>query len=217
MKTFKEIINESKKFILTPDTDDIEIVLRNLKRTLKAERSDQLEKVERGNKIVYTASVRAYQYFTSRDGEEDDDWPNFTGNKDVKKKIENALKLNKDIISDIDISGEEKGWISIIVEVDKGKFNKNPLEWQMMNNTEWKFGFPDANPPKGYSAPLYSTMKVENNIAEVTLERRGIEIYIEENERTFFIHKSDVLKIGAKLKRKMKVNELVSLGFEEMS
>lgn len=60
-------------------------------------------------------SFRDDSFYTSRRDEEDDDFPNFTGEKDVLKFLK--LKLSDDVLNafDIELYDQEKCWFSVVL------------------------------------------------------------------------------------------------------
>lgn len=60
------------------------------------------------------AYYRNSDFFTSRDGEEDDDHPNFTGYDAIEKKIVFALQLHS---NEFEIEDEEKSWFTIRIHL----------------------------------------------------------------------------------------------------
>lgn len=67
----------------------------------------------------YTWSFRNFDLFQSRPGEEDDDDPDFTGDKYVQRSIDTAEKrsrLPKDVYA-ISIRPDEKSWLTVTARV----------------------------------------------------------------------------------------------------
>ena len=104
MQTFKSFLAEADSNI---DFAAAKQLTKKIKRKLDAEMTQEPYK----NGDSWDLSVRAYQYFTPREGEEDDDWPDFTGGKEVEKKVKSVLPSG----IEIQISPEEKDWITISV------------------------------------------------------------------------------------------------------
>lgn len=67
---------------------------------------------ERDGSITLDYRDQDDRYFKSRPGEEDDDWPDFTGGATVRKIVADVFKdISKDV--KIEVSPGEKSWISI--------------------------------------------------------------------------------------------------------
>lgn len=87
-------------------------ILNSLKRKLGP---DGFDKAEIEGKFV-NASYRNRDMFSARDGEEDDDQPNFTGDSAVQKIVDSAFKSIKDKVK-VTFGPDEKSWFSINVDI----------------------------------------------------------------------------------------------------
>jgi len=61
--------------------------------------------------------VRAYDYFTDRAGEEDDDHPRFTGEKALKELVLKKLEYNQVKGAKVELNPSEKSWVEIMVKI----------------------------------------------------------------------------------------------------
>jgi hypothetical protein len=107
MTTFKQLF-EAKKGVTREDASEL---LNLIKRQL---RPDMIRPSVEQNGPWWDISIRDYQYFTPREGEEDDDWPDFTGQKDLLKRLKPVLKG-----IEFTVSPEEKDWITISLKAKK--------------------------------------------------------------------------------------------------
>jgi hypothetical protein len=85
-------------------------LLNQIKRSM---RPDMTQKITQ-NGDWWDLSIRDSAYFTPRPGEEDDDWPDFTGEKELRRKLNPILKG-----LDWTYSPEEKDWITILIKAKK--------------------------------------------------------------------------------------------------
>lgn len=69
----------------------------------------------KGNK--YLMVFRNYKFFTDRPGEEDDDFPDFTGRDNVKKIVDHQLKLHNIKPKKVDIYNSEKSYFTVEIEL----------------------------------------------------------------------------------------------------
>jgi hypothetical protein len=79
--------------------------------------SDNIEIDEKYNTIE--KSFRSDEYFESRIGEEDDDFPIFTGKKEVIEEV--IFQLGKDITDNYNVQAhdQEKSWFTIVLSLKK--------------------------------------------------------------------------------------------------
>lgn len=76
---------------------------------------DSYDKEIESHNNAYSWSFRNYDLFTARRGEEDDDHPNFTGEKYMERVIATAEKrsrLSKDAYT-ISVWPDEKSWLTV--------------------------------------------------------------------------------------------------------
>jgi hypothetical protein len=108
MQTFKEhYLTEAKKAV---SREQAEEYLNTIKRQINPEMSDPV----RQNGDWWDLMIRDHDFFTDRGGEEDDDHPNFTGDKRLNKILKSILKG-----VEFQYSPEEKGWITILLKAKK--------------------------------------------------------------------------------------------------
>jgi len=94
--------------------DEIKNIQTQLKRMIRPDMTQQISTWKGKDGEWWDLSFRAYDFYTSRPGEEDDDWPEFTGYKKLLKMITPVLKGIGYSIQD-----SEKSWFSINVKVKK--------------------------------------------------------------------------------------------------
>lgn len=101
MKSFKQYLTEAKKKVTREQAQEF---LNQIKRAIHPDMMQNLGSY--GD--AFEISFRAYDFFTERPGEEDDDHPDFTGDKRLNKIL-------KPILKGVDFSfwPEEKSWITI--------------------------------------------------------------------------------------------------------
>jgi hypothetical protein len=85
--------------------DEAKALLKRINSALRPEMS-QPNVMQNGPD--WDLMIRDSEYFTSRPGEEDDDWPDFTGEKEITKRLKSILKGIQ-----WTFSPEEKDWITI--------------------------------------------------------------------------------------------------------
>lgn len=107
MTSFKELFEAGKGVT----REDAGALLKRIKAALRPEMIDH--KVGQ-NGPWWDLMIRDYRYFTPREGEEDDDWPMFTGEKELLKRLKPVLKG-----IEFTISPEEKDWITISLKAKK--------------------------------------------------------------------------------------------------
>jgi len=105
---FKDFLTEAKKGVTRDEAKDL---FKRIKSSLRPEMSDPSISQ---NGPWWDLMIRDYEYFTPRPGEEDDDHPDFTGEKNLLKKLKPILKG-----IDWQFSPEEKSWISISLKAKK--------------------------------------------------------------------------------------------------
>jgi hypothetical protein len=123
MKSFKKLFEAGKKSATKSEADAL---YKKVVRALRPEMEHEVQK----NGPDWGFSIRDDRYFTGRPGEEDDDWPDFTGEKEFMRKMKPIMRGY-----DWSYSPEEKDWISISVKAakdpakaagkDKGKKTKD--------------------------------------------------------------------------------------------
>jgi hypothetical protein len=94
--------------------EDAKVIYKQLQRALRPDMSQQLSKSKFRENEWWDMDFRVYDLFTERPGEEDDDWPNFTGAKQLEKAIKPILKGIGYMVSP-----SEKSWLSILVKAKK--------------------------------------------------------------------------------------------------
>jgi hypothetical protein len=107
MTTFKQLFEAKKGVTRDAASELLNLIKRQLRPEMIRPNIEQ-------NGPWWDISIRDYQYFTPRDGEEDDDWPMFTGEKDLLRKLKPILKG-----IEFTISPEEKDWITISLKAKK--------------------------------------------------------------------------------------------------
>jgi hypothetical protein len=109
MKTsFKQLFEAKAKKAVT--REEAKALLKKIKTML---RPDMIQGVDK-NGADWDLMIRDSRYFTSRPGEEDDDWPDFTGEKDLMRMLNPILKG-----IEWTYSPEEKDWITISLKAKK--------------------------------------------------------------------------------------------------
>jgi hypothetical protein len=108
MKSFKQYLTEAKKGVTRDEAKSLS------KRVKSALRPEDFEPISKRGDEWFTFMIRDYKYFTPRPGEEDDDWPDFTGEKDLMRKLNPIFKG-----IEWKYSPEEKDWISINIKAKK--------------------------------------------------------------------------------------------------
>lgn len=108
MQTFKQYLAEAGKGITREEAKSL------LKRITSSLRPEMSQPNVQSNGPWWDLMIRDYTYFTPRPGEEDDDWPEFTGEKLLLKKLKPIMKG-----LDWTFSPEEKDWITISVKAKK--------------------------------------------------------------------------------------------------
>ena len=109
MQSFKQYLTEAKGKGVT--RDEAKSLLKRIKSAL---RPDMIMHSVEQNGPDWDLMIRDSRYFTSRPGEEDDDWPDFTGEKDLLRKLNPILKG-----IEWTYSPEEKDWITISIKAKK--------------------------------------------------------------------------------------------------
>ena len=104
MQTFKQYLTEGKKKATREQAQDL------YKDVLRAVNPDMHDNLRQSGEW-WDMSIRAYDFFTERPGEEDDDHPNFTGDKKLNKILKSVLKGYE-----FQFWPEEKSWITIHVK-----------------------------------------------------------------------------------------------------
>jgi hemerythrin len=102
MTTFKQYLTEAKKAITREQAVEF---FKDIKRAINPE---MVQPHVYQNGDWWEVSIRDYEFFTPRPGEEDDDHPDFTGGKRLEKILKSILKG-----VEFEFSPEEKSWISI--------------------------------------------------------------------------------------------------------
>ena len=118
---FKDYIRESY-LIEARDTtkgkgvtwEEIKVIFDKLKRQLRPDMTQKITRAQLRSEDAWDLDFRVYDLFTARSGEEDDDWPNFTGGKQLDKILKPILK---GIGYEVHVS--EKSWFSILVKTKK--------------------------------------------------------------------------------------------------
>jgi hypothetical protein len=104
MKTFKQVYLAEKKAATREQASEFR---NQIQRAIQPDMIDKLSQY--GD--WYDISIRAYDFFTERPGEEDDDHPNFTGDKRLNKILKSIFKG-----FEFEFWPEEKSWITIRVK-----------------------------------------------------------------------------------------------------
>ena len=108
MQTFKEYLTEAKGKGVT--RDEAISLAKSVKSALRPEMTQPVQ----SNGPWWEFMIRDYEYFTGRPGEEDDDWPEFTGEASFMRKMKPVMKG-----IEWEFSPEEKDWVSIRVRAKK--------------------------------------------------------------------------------------------------
>jgi hypothetical protein len=94
--------------------EEINDIYAKLKRLIRPDMTDQITLNKWKDEEWWDLQFRAYDFYTPRPGEEDDDWPDFTGYKKLIKMISPVLKGIGFSVED-----SEKSWFSINVKKKK--------------------------------------------------------------------------------------------------
>ena len=114
--------------------DEANVLYKRLKSAIRPDMTQQLSKYgkpETGE--WWDLHFRAYDFFTSRPGEEDDDWPNFTGGKQLDKILRQHVI---GIGYQVDVS--EKSWFSIDDKAKKMTKKDQRLDARKEKETVWR-------------------------------------------------------------------------------
>lgn len=130
-----------KDFILEADDSSARYFLKSV--ATKFAHGDDIRNIEdRNGRLVI--DMRAYNLFTDRPGEEDDDQPRFTGGLALKKVIDSELDHWGLKGSEIRIDPSEKSWIEISIKPKIKKETKPMVQTQSSNIiTKKKFHISD--------------------------------------------------------------------------
>lgn len=109
--------------------DEIKNIQKQLTRALRPDMTDQLSKTKIGSDDAWELGYRVYDLFTPRPREEDDDYPDFTGDKKLDKILKPILKG-----IGYRVTPEEKYWLSI--DIKAKKLNKKELRADAKKQTE---------------------------------------------------------------------------------
>lgn len=111
MQSFKRYLTEKSAVI-----DEITLgTAKSFTNSLYKRLGGYMKQEPEQNGDWWDLMIRADQYFTSRPGEEDDDWPDYTGHKEVEKIVK---RLIPDTFQ-YEITPEEKSWITISIKPRK--------------------------------------------------------------------------------------------------
>lgn len=109
--TFKQYLAEAKAVTRDQAKDYFKTIVRQLRPDMH---DDFVREVGKDPDRWWDYSIRHYDLFTSRPGEEDDDHPNFTGDKQLNKALKSILKG-----VEFQFWPEEKSWITIRIKAKK--------------------------------------------------------------------------------------------------
>ena len=108
--TFKQYLTEGKKAV---DRDTAEGLFKQIYRATNPDGDQRMSERNGKDSRWFEYDIRAYDFFTDRGGEEDDDHPIFTGDKKLNKILKSILKG-----IEFEFWSNEKSWITIRI---KGK------------------------------------------------------------------------------------------------
>jgi hypothetical protein len=150
--SFKQLF-EAKKGV---DRDTASELLKKIKMALRPE---MIRPSVEQNGPWWDISIRDYQYFTPREGEEDDDWPDFTGEKALLRKLKPILKG-----IEFTYSPEEKDWITISLKAKKvtakaAAKDKKKKTISVVNSVNNEKVFTDDSYDKRFYADLHPILK----------------------------------------------------------
>lgn len=154
MKSFKQYLTEATGRGVTDN--EARDLLKKIKSRL---RPDMIDNAIRKNGQDWDLMIRDGRYFTSRPGEEDDDWPDFTGEKDLLKQLKPILKG-----IEWTYSPEEKDWITISLKAKKptakamAKDKKKKFTSLMIALADEKYDAQDSGWRQFYSQ-IYTNLK----------------------------------------------------------
>ena len=94
--------------------EEIKDIEKQLSRSLRPDMTQKITRAKMRGEDAWDLDFRVYDLFTPRSGEEDDDWPDFTGRKQLDKILKQHLKG-----IGYEVHPSEKYWFSVLIKSKK--------------------------------------------------------------------------------------------------